>query len=91
MTDATALAELTGCRTALERIADVLEFFRGEAMPVELEPATTPAPAACPHPLESRVSFSGMGEPDEWECATHKGGCGFRTQVVEPEPVGADR
>lgn len=87
--DAKLLAEIASCRKALERIADVLEHFQGDAVPAELGPAFE-LPVPCPHPIEYRISFSGMGDADEWECAVAKGGCGFRTPQVDDESAGVN-
>ena len=58
--------------TAVEQIAASLQ------MPVPA-PAPVEQPIDCPHTEKMRVSF---GAPDEFECATVRGGCGYRTPAL---------
>ena len=56
---------------AVERIGTLLE-----GPPLAREPERP----ICQHPDKFKISFGAMGDGDEeWECATARGGCGFRS------------
>lgn len=74
---------------ALERIADALEAVT--VVPMGHLPVVDEVPEpSCPHPESARVNFGSMGALEEWECARHKGGCGYRyrgARFIEPDAV----
>ena len=63
-------------RLVLERIAVALEA------PAQPAPAPVPdvADVGCQHPERFRVTF---GSPDEYECASPRGGCGYRSDALK--------
>jgi hypothetical protein len=67
--EAKTVALLERMASAVERIADGVD---------RATTITAGPPLSCLHPPEWRIDFGGMQGPDEWECATKLGGCGFR-------------
>lgn len=76
--------ELAAGRALLARIADATERIAGA---FEGQGVGPPAPVLCEHPPELRIEFGSMGGGEEWECATARGGCGFRfpRDIAAPE------
>lgn len=81
--DATLLrtAVAAGVQEGLAPLVTELQALRAalQTVPVPGEPD---ACVPCDHPVEARITFGGMGGPEEWECAPSRGGCGYRHQGV---------